>query len=142
MITVFVIIWLVVFNYESVRLFYLSPLFHRELPKIKFLFPPAGWVMFYQVGNSYGHAEVYGIKDGRGQLIDPHQVLQTRAIGYDNINRNALVAVLDQRAAQPFCRYLKRKFPYFDSFAVTYVNYPSVIERPFEKNQGLMYECS
>ena len=137
----FVIVWLAVFHYESTRHFYLNPLFKRELPKVKFLFPPSGWIMFFNVGEGYSHAEVYGVKDGRMQIIDPHQILQTRAIGYDNIHRNALVAVLSRELAQPFCVYLHRKFTYFDRFLVTYVSYPSVIKNPFEKTQALLYEC-
>ncbi len=140
-ISIFVIIWILVFNYESTRHFYLEPLFHRDLPKVKFLFPPAGWVMFFNVDDSYGLAEVYGVKDGNTQRIDPHQILQTRAIGYDNIYRNALSTVLSRSLAQPFCAYLHRKFTYFDSFLVTYVNYPSVSQRPFERLQALAYEC-
>ena len=140
-ISIFVVIWILVFNYESTRHFYLSPLFGRELPKLKFLFPPAGWIMFFNVDDSFGMAEVYGVKDGRTERIDPHQILQTRAIGYDNIYRNALSTVLSRELAQPFCVYLRRKFPYFDSFLVTYVNYPSVTKRPFERQQAVAYEC-
>lgn len=141
LISVFVVVWLAVFTYESTRHFYLEPLFGARLPKVKFLFPPAGWIMFFNLDDSYGYAEVYGIKDGRAQAIDPHQVLQTRAIGYDNINRNALVAVLSGDVEKPFCDFLRRKFPYFDSFTVTYVNYPSLTTRPFEREQGVAYEC-
>lgn len=97
--------------------------------------------MFYNVGEGYGHAEVYGIKNGQSQLIDAHQILQTRAIGYDNINRNALAAVLYQDTSKSFCNYMRRKFPYFDGFVVTYVNYPSVTQRPFERTQVVAYEC-
>ena len=140
-ISVFVVAWLIVFHYESTRSFYLEPWLKRPMPKVKFLFPPAGWIMFYNVDNSYGHAEVYGVKDGKPQVIDPHCILQTRAIGYDNINRNALVTVLSNGVEKSFCAFLRRKFPYFDSFLVTYVNYPSVTERPFEKLQTVAYEC-
>ena len=97
--------------------------------------------MFYNVGDGYGFVEVYGFKDGQPQLIDPHQILQTRPIGYDNIHRNALVAVLSRDAAKPFCGFLKRKFPYFEGFAVTYTTYPRLIEQPFEKTQRVVYEC-
>ncbi len=136
LITVFVIGWLTLFLYESLLYF------NRDWRGIKFLFPPAGWIMFYNVGESYGYAEVYGVKDGRTQAIDPHQILQTRAIGYDNIHRNALVSVLDQHMARSFCVFLRRRFPYFDNFIVTYVNYPSVTQRPFEKQQAVAYECA
>jgi hypothetical protein len=141
LISIFVIIWLVVFNYESTRHFYLEPWLGRPLPKLKFLFPPAGWIMFYNVGENYGYAQVYGVKNGQPQMIDPHQILQTRAIGYDNIHRNALVSVLSRGVEKPFCDYLHRKFPYFESFMVTYINHPSVTQRPFEQSQTLAYEC-
>ncbi len=141
-ISIFVVVWLVVFHYESTCHFYWEPLSGRPLPKMKFLFPPAGWIMFYNVGDNYGYTEVYGVKDGRTQLIDPHQILQTRAIGYDNIIRNALVTVLSRDVAGSFCAFLHRKFPYFDNFLVTYVNYPSLTQRPFEKTQAVVYECS
>ncbi len=140
-ISIFVVVWIFVFHYESTRHFYLEPFFKRELPKVKFLFPPAGWIMFFNVGDNYGNAEVYGVKDGRTQLIDPHQILVTRAIGYDNINRNALSTVLSRDVSQNFCAFLKRKFSYFDSFLVTYVQYPSLVERPFERQQAVAYEC-
>ena len=140
-ISIFVVIWILVFNYESTRHFYLEPWLRRDLPKVKFLFPPAGWIMFFNVDDSYGLVEVYGVKDGRTQMIDPHQVLPTRPIGYDNIHRNALSMVMSRNMAQPFCGYLHRKFSYFDSFLVTYVNYPSVSQRPFERLQTVAYEC-
>ncbi len=140
-ISIFVVVWILVFHYESTRHFYLEPFFKRALPKVRFLFPPAGWIMFFNVGDNYGQAEVYGVKDGRTQLIDPHQILVTRAIGYDNINRNALSTVLSRDVANNFCAFLKRKFPYFDGFVVTYVQYPSLVERPFERQQAVAYEC-
>src|SRR4051812_49155854 len=102
-ISIFVIIWLIVFNYESTRAFYLEPLLHRPLPKLKFLFPPAGWIMFFNIENSFGYAQVYGVKNGRSQAIDPHDILQTRPIGYDNIHRDALLEVLSADMIHPFC---------------------------------------
>lgn len=140
-ISVFVIIWIVLFNYESTRHFYLEPWLRRPLPKTKLLFPPAGWIMFFNLEPSYGHAQVYGIKNGRTDPIDPHQILETRAIGYDNIRRNALVGVLSRGTKETFCAYLRRKFPYYEGFAVTYVNYPSVIQNPYERQQMVAYEC-
>src|SRR5665213_1616958 len=132
-ISIFVILWLAVFYYESTCYYYLQPLFKRELPKMKFLFPPAGWIMFYNIGDNFGYTEVYGVKNGNPQMIDPHQILQTRAIGYDNINRNALITCLDQGESQAFCPFLQHKFPYFEKFLVTYVEYPHLAEQPFEK---------
>jgi hypothetical protein len=108
---------------------------------VKFLFPPAGWIMFFNVNDGYGYVEVYGLKNGQSQLIDPHQILQTRAIGYDNINRNALVTVLSREMVLPFCGFLRVKFPYFERFVVTYVNYPHLTQHSFERQQQVAYEC-
>ncbi len=140
-ITIFVILWTLAFHYESTRAFYLNPLFGRQLPKVKFLFPPAGWIMFFNVDDTYGCAEVYGFKDGQPQFIDPHLILQTRPIGYDNIHRNALSVALDQGLQDSFCRFLKRKFSYFDGFVVTVVYYPSVTKTPSLRYQRVMYRC-
>ena len=140
-ISIFVILWLVLFNYESTRHFYLEPLLQKNLPKVKFLFPPAGWIMFFNVEDSFGYAQVYGYKFGQSQAIDPHQILQTRAIGYDNIHRNALVSIVSSDMSKPFCAFLERKFPYFDNFVVTYVNYPSLTKEPFKRQESVVYEC-
>ena len=142
LISIFVIVWLCVFFYESTCVYYLQPIFKCELPRLKFLFPPAGWIMFYNVGDSFGFAEVYGIHGGNNpQLIDPHEILETRAIGYDNINRNVLSAVLSPGMSDSFCPFLKRKFPYFQKFLVTYVEYPHLTQQPFEKKQTIVYGC-
>ena len=141
LISIFVIIWLAVFYYESTCGYYLQPLLKRELPRMKFLFPPAGWIMFYNIGDNFSYAEVYGVKDGAPQLIDPHQILQTRAIGYDNINRNALITVLTSGMSDAFCPFLKRKFPYFEKFLVTYVEYPHLAEQSMERTQTVVYTC-
>ncbi len=141
LISVFVMAWLVVFHYESIRYFYLQPLLKKELPKVKLLYPPAGWIMFFNVGPGYGYAQVYGVKEGRTQAIEPHDILLTRSIGYDNINRNALSTVLDSTMAKPFCDFLERKFPYYDSFIVTYVHYPNRSERKFERLEQARYQC-
>ncbi len=84
LISLFVVVWVAVFHYESLRLNYLSPLAGRVLPKLRFLYPPAGWIMFFRVDRSYGFAEVHGIKEGRPTLIDPHRIFATRFVGYDN----------------------------------------------------------
>ena len=91
-ITCFVILWILIFHYESLRYFYLQPLLQRPLPQTKFLFPPAGWIMFYNVGDTSGNVEVYGVKDGQSQLIDPHDIFRTRTFGFDNIHRGILGA--------------------------------------------------
>ena len=140
-ISLFVLAWIALFHYESLRLHYLSPLAGRELPKSKFLYPPAGWIMFYNVDRSYGAAEVYGIQQGRLLLIDPHRIFATRFVGYDNIRRNVLVSVLSAHAAPPFCRYLARKFPQYARFAVAYAAYPDLVDRPGEKFYQLAYQC-
>lgn len=140
-ISLFVIVWIGVFHYETLRLNYLSPLAGRELPKLKFLYPPAGWIMFFNVDRSYGSAEVYGVREGKPTLIDPHAIFSTRCVGYDNIRRNVLISVLSGAAAPQFCRFLARKFPQYEAFAVTYVMYPDLVERPGEKLYRLAYRC-
>ena len=141
LITLFVIAWTLLFQYETLRASYLSPLAGRELPKLPLLFPPAGWIMFFNVDRSYGMAEVYGIRAGQPVLLDPHQIFATRFIGYDNIRRNVLISVLSGDSAPGFCRYLHRKFPEYGAFAVAYVMYPDLVERPGEKLYQLAYRC-
>ena len=128
-ISIFVVLWTLVFHYESTRLFYLSPLAGRELPKLKFLFPPAGWIMFYNVDETFSHTEVYGLKGEGMTLIDPHDIFETRWVGYDNIRRNVLLSVLDRSSAPQFCTYLRRKFPQYENFAVAHAIWPSVTGR-------------
>ena len=140
-ITALVIVWTLAFHYESVRFFYLNPLFKRELPKVKFLFPPAGWIMFFHVDETYTMAEVYGVKNGEPQLIDPHRIFETKAIGYDNIHRNVLSSVLYPQRKEDFCRFLRRKFPDYESFLVPVVHYPAVVKEPTKKLYRVMYQC-
>lgn len=140
-ISIFVIGWTLLFHYESTRLFYLSPIFGHELPKVKFLFPPAGWIMFYNIDESYSRAEVYGIKGDEATLIDPHDIFETRWVGYDNIHRNILVSVLDPGTASSFCSYLKRKFPAHESFGVVHAIWPSVVKDKQDKRYRIAYEC-
>ena len=140
-ITSFVVIWTLIFQYETLRASYLSPLLHRTLPKLALLFPPAGWIMFYRVDPTYGFAEVYGVGNTEPAKIDPHAIFETKAIGYDNIRRNVLVGVLDERLAPWFCPYLRRKFPEFQSFAVMYGQYPDVVNRPDEVHYQVAYRC-
>ena len=141
LITWFVICWTLLFQYETLRANYLSPLAGRELPKLKFLFPPAGWIMFFNIDRSYGFAEVYGIRDRQPFLLDPHDIFKTRAVGYDNIHRNVLVSVLSRRDASAFCRYLHRKFPAYESFAVVAAEYPDLIETPDRVLRQVAYRC-
>ena len=140
-ISLFVIVWVAVFHYETLRLNYLSPLAGRELPKLKFLYPPAGWIMFFNVDRSYGLAQVYGIQAGQPVLLDPHEMFATRFIGYDNIRRNVLISVLSAHDAPQFCRYVARKFPQYEAFAVAYVTYPDLVERPGDTRAQLAYRC-
>lgn len=142
LISVFVVIWLAVFHYESLRTIYLNPLFKRELPKVRFLFPPAGWIMFFNVGDSASNVEVYGInEEGQPQWIDPHDILQTRPIGYDNIHRGALFAFIAPENRRQACAFLSRNFPYFKGFVVTYVQYPSISTQRFKQNRFVAYQC-
>ena len=140
-ITLFVLAWIGLFHYETLRLNYLSPLAGHELPKTKLLYPPAGWIMFFNVDSSYGMADVYGIKNRQPSLIDPHEIFATKNILYDNIRRNVLVSVLFQAQAPAFCSYLRRKFPHYDEFAVVYAVYPDVITKPTESQRQLVYRC-
>jgi hypothetical protein len=113
LITGVVIAWTLLFHYESLRAHYLTPLLQRELPKFPLLFPPAGWIMFYQIEPAYGFAEVYGLRGTSRERIDPHAIFSTRAVGYDNIHRNVLVGVLSPSAvATPEqCRQAKQRRP-------------------------------
>src|SRR3989338_9319288 len=105
-ITLFVILWSLVFHYESLRFFYLQPFFRKhfdvELPKIKFLFPPAGWIMFFNVNNGFGYVEVYGLKDKQIQLLDPHEIFRTRTIMYDNVHRGIMGVAAERNNSKAF----------------------------------------
>ncbi len=137
----FVVVWIALFHYETLRLHYLSPLVGRELPKLKFLYPPAGWIMFFNVDRAYGMAEVYGVRDGQPTLLDPHDIFRTRFVLYDNIRRNALIAALSPSRAQSFCRFLARKFPDYPEFAIVYAQYPDVVNQPNDVQRQLAYKC-
>ena len=148
-ISLFTAVWIAVFHYETLRLNYLSPLVlrlssgqvGRELPKLKFLYPPAGWIMFFNVDRRYGFAEVYSVSGDRPARIDPHEIFSTRFVGYDNIHRNVLISVLSRRSAPAFCRYLDRKFPHEDSFLVVYAEYPDLVDQPQRVERRLAYRC-
>ena len=139
--TWFVICWTLVFQYETLRTNYLSRLLERELPKFPLLFPPAGWIMFYNVDKSYGFAEVYGIRGTEPIKLDTHDIFETEAVGYDNIHRNVLVGVLYQDRAPSFCQFLRRKFPGYDAFAVVYGQYPDVVNTPDRILRQVAYRC-
>ena len=142
-ISLFVAAWIAVFQYETLRLNYLSPLAGgRQLPKVKFLYPPAGWIMFYSVDRSYGFAEVYGVRrGGRPELIDPHAIFPIRNVLYDNIHRNVMVGVLSSSASRPFCGVLRRKFSQYDRFAVVYAMYPDLVSTPDRILRQVQYQC-
>ena len=140
-ITIFVILWTIIFHYESTRHFYLEPLIGKHLPKVKFLFPPAGWIMFYNVGAGSGHTEVYGVKKDTPQLLDPHDIFRTRTIMFDNIHRGILGVVTEPEVSRQFCRFLKYRFPYFDKFMVTAVYYPDPSKNRYERYQKVIYTC-
>ena|SRR3989344_2652469 len=141
LITIFVILWAFLFHYESLRYHYLNPFFDRPLPKLKFLFPPAGWIMFYRVGDMDVKAAVYGQKGEALEPIDPHRIFNNHWLGYDNIRRNVLISVLDPYSAERFCRYLKRKFPEYDHFAIAQDIYPSVTKYRDKSILKLAYRC-
>ena len=141
LITWFVIVWTLLFQYETLRASYLSPLARRPLPKLLLLFPPAGWIMFFNVDVSYGLAEVYGRRGDDVAQLDPHEIFETRAVGYDNIHRNVLVGVLYRDRAPSFCRYLRRKFPAYDAFAVVHAEYPDVVSAPDRILRQVAYRC-
>lgn len=157
LITWFVIGWTLLFQYETLRAHYLSPLVlrlrsaralsgveglaGRPLPKMALLFPPAGWIMFFRVEPDYGFAAVHGIRRGQPIALDPHAIFATRAIGYDNIRRNVLVGVLTRETAGPFCGYLHRKFPAYDRFHVFSGAYPDLLNAPDRVVYELAYQC-
>lgn len=143
LISIFVIFWLILFHYESLREFYLEPFLQRPLAKFPLLFPPAGWIMFYDVGNSWSTAEVYGLKENREpEYINPHKIFETRFVGFDNIHRNIMVNVLDERKQEAFCSFLKRKFPEYLSFVVVHAGYPTLVPREQkQKFSQPLYQC-
>jgi len=140
-ISLFVVGWIALFHYETLRLDYLAPLSHCELPKCKFLYPPAGWIMFFQVDRTYGMAEVYGVRGGQRTLIDPHRIFETKAIGYDNIRRNVLIGVLSRSVAPAFCADLHRKFPEYEEFSIVYRSYSDLASSPEESHAQVLYRC-
>lgn len=99
--------------------------------------------MFFNVGDSASNVEVYGInEDGHPQFIDPHHILQTRPIGYDNIHRGALSAFVAPENRRQACAFLFRNLPYFKGFFVTYVQYPSLSQGRFKEKRFVAYQCA
>ncbi len=140
-ITAFVVVWLLVFGYETFRHGYLTPLLGRPLPKLPLLFPPAGWIMFFQVDAGYGFAEVYALRGGDVIKLDPYRIVTARSLGYENLRRNILISALSADAAPGFCQYLARKFPDHEAFAVVYAGYPDVVNTPDDVRRQVMYRC-
>jgi hypothetical protein len=140
-VTVFIILWCLLFHYESTRHFFLNNITKKDFPKTKFLFPPAGWIMFYTVDDRFGFTEVYGVKEGKVRLIDPHEVFQVRTIMYDNIHRNILSSVSSKKMGPSFCGHLQKRFPQFESFSIAIVYYPSLINDPDEFHRQVQYQC-
>lgn len=141
-ISIFVVVWLCVFHYETFRLWYISPVLERQLPKLPLLFPPAGWIMFYQINPVYGYAEVYGVKNQTPEVLDPHTIFETDAIGYDNIHRNVLIGVLHKERSNHFCDYLRNKFPEYTSFVVAYAEYSDLVNQPGKVQKKVLYRCN
>ncbi len=140
-ISIFVVLWLLVFHYESTRHFYLNPLAQRDLPKFKFLFPPVGWIMFFNVDETCSYVEIYGKTGESAYLIDPHDIFRTRTFGFDNIHRNVLSIVGSRDLASPFCHYLAWRLPTYENFVVTAVYHPSLIKEPEKRRQQVLYQC-
>ena len=138
----FVLIWCLLFAYQTLRYNLLNPLLSLELPRIPLLFPPAGWIMFYQINPTFGTAEIHGIRSKRTTRLNPHQIFQTKTIGYDNFHRNILSEVLDEPRAPLFCDYLNWKFSDYESFLVIYRYYPDVVQKPDYFKKALAYSCS
>ena len=140
-ISLFVIAYTLVFHYESLRSFYLEKWFQKDLPKVKLLFPPAGWIMFYQVGQRFGHTDIYGVKGKQKQHIDSHEIFRVRTIGYDNIHRGIMGTLTYKRNAKTFCNHMFKNFDYFDEFYVVTTFYPNFVEEPYKQEQYLQYRC-
>ena len=117
LISAFVILWFAVFHYESTRWFFLIPLAGRELPKVKFLFPPLGWIFFRNVDPLQTRIIVLGYRGEKPEAIDNRRIFQTRWIGHDN-HRRALMLRVQAPYDKAFCRFLRHQFPEYSKFAI------------------------
>ena len=100
--------------------------------------------MFYEVGDSWSTAEVYGLRPGEmtAERIDPHRIFTTRFVGFDNIHRNIMVNAISDHPIPQFCSYLKRKFPEYTKFGVVLAGYSTLTkENPPKKRMRMLYEC-
>jgi len=144
-ISLFVVIWLFIFHFESTRYFYykepIAKKIEEVVPKFKFLFPPIGWIMFYNIDDSFGHVIVYGKKGDETQPLDPHEIFRTRTIGYDNIHRGILGTASYKQNVHRFCRFLYHRFEYFDTFIVSMAHYPQRSVEPYKRIQNVLYTC-
>jgi len=137
----------------SVKYFYLEPWLKKPLPRVPMLFPPAGWIMFYNVNDQFGEAQVYGIEGisivGAGRdarinyktkfLIDQHEIFRTRTILFDNIKRGLIHGAL--RNKEQFCAFLEYRFPYYDGFEIRYIHYPQMSKKTGKKIERIAYQC-
>lgn len=140
-ITVFVIIWTLFFHYQSTRAFYLEHWLGKPLPAVRWLFPPAGWIMFYHIDNRAGNINVYGVKKNDTKLIDPHDIFRVRTIGYDNFHRGIMFTVAMKHNRRQFCSFMFRRFPYFDRFIVEYEEFPDIAKERYMRNSHILYNC-
>lgn len=96
---------------------------------------------FSQIEPRYGFAEVYGLTHGKPERIAPHTIFPLKHLGCDNMRRNILVSVLDERVAPSFCPYLQRKFPAYEDFLVVAAEYPDLIAAPERLLRQPLYRC-
>jgi len=97
--------------------------------------------MFYNIDDRTSYVEVYGIKGQQSQIIDPHDIIRTRTVGYDNIHRGILGQVTYSQYYRSFCNFLNYRFDYFDRFLITIVSHPNMSENPYERYQKVLYQC-
>ncbi len=144
----FVVIWLFLFFYYNTRSFLLEPFLRGAfrnptltLEGNKFLFPPAGPIMFYNVNSAFGHHRVLGIKNEEAFELDPHDIYLTRTFFYDNVHRGVLGEIGDLSNAPSFCYTMYRRMPEFDDFVVTLRVYPSLTTSRYVYREKLIYHC-
>ncbi len=147
-ISLFVVIWLMVFMLNTTRHLLLEPFLKRSFPGFslalavnKFLFPPAGPIMFFNVDDSFGFYRVSGIKNGKLFDLNPHEVILNRTLFYDNIHRGVLGAIGDPGSVVSFCRWMHGRFPEFDDFAVGVRQYPALKKSRYVYQEGWLYRC-
>ncbi len=147
-ITLFVLIWLIVYFYNNTRLMLLRPFIQRHFPRAaahlpvnQFLFPPAGPIMFLHLDDTFAHFVVYGVKDLKLYELNPHKIIQNRTLFYDNTHRGVLSAIADRETAPSFCRMMDRRFPEFDDFVVALRRYRSLSRQPHIYEEAGIFRC-